>query len=148
MCGFHAAILGADAETSAKVLTFRRGKGSRLVGGSGLVVFPRPDRPQFEKAVSQDPVLSWDPSPCPFPERCREGGVPERKGGPGSKGGRGPGSQCSSACAGPRRMGIPRAGSPNEPGPLAFSQLSCSCNVKDMDSVYCIVLPTSRGISS
>ena len=39
----------------------RRGKGSRFVGGTRLVVFPCPNRPQFEKTTSRDPLSSRDP---------------------------------------------------------------------------------------
>ena len=40
------------------VKMFRKGKVSRLVGGTRLVVFPCPNRPQFEKATSRDPLSS------------------------------------------------------------------------------------------
>ena len=65
-------------------------------------------------------------APCPFPKRCRKGGGggsrPEG-GGPGSKGGRGTGSWCSSACTAPRSVGVPRAGSPQRAGtPCIFPQ--------------------------
>ena len=59
------------------LLNFRRGKGSRLVEGTRLVVFPRPNRPRSEKATSRNPSRAG--TPCPFPKRCRRGrGVPER----------------------------------------------------------------------
>ena len=92
----------------------RRGKGSLRVGGTRLVVFPRPNHPQFKKATSRDP-LEPGPLALPLPKEVQGGGG----GGPGRKGG--PGSKGSSACTGSRSVGIPRAGSPNEPGPLAFS---------------------------
>ena len=60
----------------------RRGKGSRLVGGTQLVVFLRPNRPQFEKTTSRDPLSSRDPfAPWPFSKMCRSGKGPGRKGG-------------------------------------------------------------------
>ena len=80
-----------------------RGKGSRFVGGTRLVVFPRPNRPQFEKATSPE----RGPLALPPSQRGAGRGGTSRKGGPGSKGGRGPGSWCSSACTGSRSVGIP-----------------------------------------
>ena len=99
-------------------LMIRRGKGSRPVGGTRLVVFPRSNRPQFEKATSRDPLSSWDPLPLAPSQRGAGGGGGSwlEGGGPGSKGGRGPGSWCSSACTGSRSVGIPRAGSPQRAG--------------------------------
>ena len=96
--------------------SIRRDKGSRLVGGTRLVVFPRPNRSQFEKATSRDPLSSRDPLPLAPSQRGAGWGVPARSGGPGSKGGRGPGSWCSSACTGSRIVGIPWAESPQRAG--------------------------------
>ena len=51
-----------------------------------------------------------DPLPLSHSEErwCRKGeGSRSEKGGPGSKGGRGPGSRCSSACEGSRNVGAP-----------------------------------------
>ena len=53
-----------------------------------------------------------------------------RAGTPGPRGGRGPGSWCSSASNGPRSVGIPRSGYPHEPGPLVFSQLINSVHTR------------------
>ena len=65
---------------------FRRGKGSRLVGGTRLVVFPRPNRPQFERATSRDPLSSRDALPLALPKEVQKGGRgPGRKGGGGSR---------------------------------------------------------------
>ena len=44
------------------------------------------------------------------------GGVPAGRGVPARRGDRGPSSWCSSACAGSRGVGIPRAGSPQRAG--------------------------------
>ena len=98
--------------------SFRRGKGSRLVGGTRLVVFPRPNRPQFEKATSRDPLSSRDPLPLAPSQRGAEGGEGSRPegGGPGSKGGRGPRSWYSSADTVSSSVAIPRAGSPQRAG--------------------------------
>ena len=107
--------------------------------GAWLVVFPCPNRRQSEKATSRDPPPRAG-TPCPFPLLVRGGGVgvPARRevGGPGPKGGRGPGSWCSSAVrvqeaweyhepGTPPRAGYPPTSRvpPHEPGPLAFSQL-------------------------
>ena len=58
-----------------------RGKGSRLVGETRLVVFPRPSRSQFEKATSRDPLSSRDPLPfAPF-QKVQEGGGCRPEGG-------------------------------------------------------------------
>ena len=96
----------------------RKGKGSRLVGGTRLVVFPRPNRPQVEKATSRDPLSSRDPLPFPLPKEVQEvgGGVPAGRGGPGSKGGSGPGSWYSSAYTVSSSVGIPRVWSPQRAG--------------------------------
>ena len=59
----------------------RRGKGSRLVGGTRYVVFPRPKRPQFEKTTSRDPLSSQDPLPqCPLLKEVKGGGFPAGRG--------------------------------------------------------------------
>ena len=66
----------------------RRGKGSRLVGGTRVVVFPRPNRPEFEKAMSRDPLSSRDPLPLALPKEVQKGGRgPGRKGGSRLEGG-------------------------------------------------------------
>ena len=88
----------------------RRGKGSRLVGGTRLVVFLRPNRPQLEKATNWDPLASRDPLPLAPSQRGAEGGGggswPE--GGSWLEGGVwGPGSWYSSAYTGSRSVGIP-----------------------------------------
>ena len=98
-----------------------RGPGS--VGGPGSwLVFPRPNRPQFEKTSSGDPLSSRDPLPLPKVLEVR-GGCPGRNGGSRLEGGGGPGPWCSSACTGSRSVGIPRAGSPQRAGtPRIFPQ--------------------------
>ena len=80
---------------SEKKMFFRTDKGSRLVRGTRLVVFPRPNHSQFEKATSRDPL----PSREPLPLGVRAHGVlrPVR---------------------GSRSVGIPRAGSPQRAGTL------------------------------
>ena len=98
-----------------------RGPGS--LGGPGSWYSHGQTTHGSRKPRGREPLSSRDP--CPFPKRCRRGrGVPAGRGGPGSKGGRGPGSWYSSAYTVSSSVGIPRAGSPNEPGPLAFSQRS------------------------
>ena len=106
--------IGANPEKSALV---RRGKGSWLVGGTRLVAFPRPNRPQFDKATSPGPPLEPGPlAPCPFPKRCRRrGGVPAGKGVPA----RG----ILRPIRGQEAWEYHEPGPPNEPGPLAFSHL-------------------------
>ena len=104
-------------------------RGPRLVGGTRLVVFPRPNRPQFERATSRDPLSSRDPLPLALPKEVQKGGR-----GPGRRGG----------VPARRGVGVPargilrpircqaaweyhEPGPPNEPGPLAFSHTSiCS----------------------
>ena len=99
--------------------SLRRGKVSRLERGPGscsaregsrLVVLPRPNHRQSEKAMSWDPLPSRDPLPLSLSQRGAggwggggasrpEGHLGSKGGrGPGPKGGRGPGSWCSSAC--------------------------------------------------
>ena len=56
----------------------------------------RPNRPQFEKTTSRDPLSSR--GPLPLLKEVQEGR------GSGSKRGRGPGLWCSSACMGPRSV--------------------------------------------
>ena len=99
-------------------------EGSRLVGGTRLVVFPRflaPYRPKNTTSrdpyppSSRDPPSGRDPSPPSAP--LWEGA---RVRGPGTRGG--PGSWLSRTVGG-LAVVIPRAGSPNEPGPLASPEL-------------------------
>ena len=97
----------------------RKGKGSRLVGGTQLVVFPRPNRPQLKKATSRDPLSSRDPLPLPLPKEVQKGGRgPGRKAGMGSR---------LVAFFGQNRgqeaWEYHEPGHTNEPGPLAFSQI-------------------------
>ena len=69
--------------------------------------------PTLQESHEPGPPLEPRGTPCPFPKRCRRaGGVP----GPGSKGGKGPGSWYSSTYTGSRGAGIPRAGSPQRAG--------------------------------
>ena len=81
---------------------------------------PTPKPPTIRE--SHDPL-----EPGPLPKEVQEGAaVLAGRGRPSSReggGGRGPSSWCdsSSACTGSRRVGIPRAGSPQLGGPLAFS---------------------------
>ena len=67
----------------------RGGKGSRLVGGTRLVVFLHPNRPQFVKATSR-PSRTKTSCPLPLSQRGEEGEGPGRppswlEGGQGSR---------------------------------------------------------------
>ena len=55
----HPPVFGKES------LFLRRGKGSRLERGSLLVVFPRPNRRQSEKATNWDPLSSRSGLPKP-----------------------------------------------------------------------------------
>ena len=96
--------------------TIRRDKGSRLVGGTRLVVFPRPNRSQCEKATSRDPLSSRDPLPlAPFKRGAGAGGgggVPAGRGVPARRGVGVPARGVLRS----RIVGIPRAGSPQRAG--------------------------------
>ena len=56
------------------VVSIRRGKGYRLVRGTRLVVFPRPNRPQVEKVEPGTPLEPEPLAPYPFLKRRRRGG--------------------------------------------------------------------------
>ena len=86
---------------------------------------PRPNYPQSEKATSQDSLSSRDPLQVPAGRGCPVRGVGGPRG-PGSKGGRGPGSWCSLACRGSRSMGNHEPGTPHEPGALACCHINTS----------------------
>ena len=77
---------------------------------NGLFTGPTPKPPTVRKSHEQDPLSSRDP--LPLTKKVQEGGSRPEGGGPGSKGGRGPGSWCCSACTGSRSVGMPRAGYP------------------------------------
>ena len=67
------------------------------------------------------PGRSLEPGPhylFPLPKEVQEGGGPGRK--------EGPGLWCSSACTGPRSVGIPRAGSPQRAGSPRIFPLSAA----------------------
>ena len=87
----------------------RRGVPARW--GTRLVVFPHPYRPQFEKVTSREPP-SRAGSPCPP--------APSQK---GAEGGR-KGVWLVVSLRGQEAWEYHEPGPPNEPGPLAFSQLS------------------------
>ena len=72
------------------------------------MVFPRPT---VQKAKAGTPS---EPGPLVLPPSKEVQEVPAGGGSP--KGGRGPGSWCSSACTGSRSVGIPRTGSPQRAG--------------------------------
>ena len=85
------------------------------------MVFPRPNRPQFERATSRDPLSSRDPLPLALPKEVQkggegsrpEGGVPARRGvGVPARGILRP-IRCQAAWE------YHEPGPPNEPGPLA-----------------------------
>ena len=103
---------------------------ARILGvgdGSGeawLVVSHGQTAHSSRKPRAGTPSRAGTPCPLLLPKEVQKGWRgPGRKGCPGSKGGRGPGSWCSLAYTGSRSVGIPRAGSPSERGgPLAFSQ--------------------------
>ena len=107
-------------------MIIRRDKGSRLVGGTRLVVFPRPNRSQFEKATSRDPLSSWDPLLFAPSQRGASGG-----GGPG-RAGRGPGSKRGRGPAGFGLRGVKKLGNttsrvpPTSRDPLPFPKETCT----------------------
>ena len=108
-------------------------RGTRLIGGTRLVVFPRPNRSQFEKATGPDPLSSLDPlplAPCPFPKIC-QGGGPGRKGGVPARRGVGvPARGVLRPVRGQEAWEYHEPGPPNEPGPLAFPQKSLKSSKK------------------
>ena len=97
------AVISGPRTAGDNFLTLSGEARGRLVGGTRLVVVPRPNRPQFEKTTRAGTPL--EPGPLAPSQTGAEGGgwgVPAERGGPGSKGGRGPGSWGSSECTGSR----------------------------------------------
>ena len=105
--GLHGNLMAIACrhESNAGAERFRRGKGSRLVGGPGSWYSHAQTVHSSRKPRDRTPSRAGTPAP---PKR----GFPGRKGGPGSKGSGGPGSWCSSDCVGSRAVGMPRAGPP------------------------------------
>ena len=116
----------SDCKSSRESLWLGKCEGSRLVGGTRLVVFPRcltPYRPKNTTSRDPYPPSSRDPPPSgrdPSPPSA-----PLWKGqgarGPGSRGG--PGSWLSRTVGG-LAVRIPRAGSPQRAGTPCLSWLT------------------------
>ena len=89
------------------------------------MVFPRPNRPQFEKTMSRDPLSSRDPLPLAPSQIGAGGGGGSRPGGgvPARRGVGVPARGVLRPVRGQEAWEYHEPGPPNEPGPLAFPQL-------------------------